>query len=159
GDGARLQRALEGQYGSAQDAGLSHWLGLELAACCASNGQLERAHGLLAAATADSGTLGLRALESRGRLGRSGGPAEWTLEALALQAARILVSSSPGRNRSSACAPGRALAALLELARLQSDLGHEEEAADTLERALEIDPDDAVAAHALLRQAERAGRH
>jgi hypothetical protein len=158
-DSARLQRALEGQHAVAQDIGLSHWLGLELAACCASNGQLERAHGLLAAASTDSGTLGLRALESRSQLGRSSGRVEWTLEALALQAARILVSASPGRNPSSARAPGRALAALLELARLQSDLGHEEEAADTLERALEIDPGDAVAAHALLRQAQRAGRH
>ena len=159
GDRARLQRALEGQHGLAQDAGLSHWIGLELAACCASNGQLERAHGLLAAVTADGGTLGLRALESRSQLGRNSGRVEWTLEALALQAARILVSASPGRNPASARAPGRALAALLELARLQSNLGHEAEAADTLERALEIAPDDPVAAHALLRQAERAGRH
>jgi len=161
GDSARLQRALEGQLSAAQHPSLSHCLSLDLAECSSANGQVERAHALLAAATAEPGALGLRALELRARLGRTSGRVEWTLEALTLQAARILVSATPAsqRNPAAARAPARALAALIELAALQSSLGHEEDAVDTLERALEIDPHDPLAAAALLRQAEKAGRH
>jgi hypothetical protein len=161
GDGARLQRALEGQLAAAQHPSLSHCLSLELAECASANGQMERAHALLTTATAAPGALGLHALELRAQLGRTTGRVEWTLEALTLQAARILVTNAPGseRNPASARAPARALAALLELAELQSSLGHEEDAVDTLERALEIDPGDPVTAGALLRQAEKAARH
>jgi tetratricopeptide (TPR) repeat protein len=160
-DGKRLLEALEGQLATTRDPSLSHWLSLELAECCAASGQAERAHALLAAATADPGSIGLRALELRARLGRACGRVEWTLEALTLRAARILVSAPPSsdRNPASARAPARALGALLELAELQSSLGHEEDAVDTLERALEIDPGDPVAAQRLLRQAEKTGRY
>lgn len=159
-DAPRLQRALEGQLRAARDASLSQSLALALAECLMQQGQSERAHGVLTTASADPGPLGLRALELRARLGRSSGRVEWTLEALALQAARILVAAKERpHNPASAHAPARAQLCLLELAELQSSLGHGEDAADTLERALEIEPGDPVVSHALLEQAARVGRH
>ncbi|MEY4548761.1 MAG: hypothetical protein RL685_4956, partial [Pseudomonadota bacterium] len=161
-DAPRLQRALEGQRAAAHTASLLQCHSLELAECLADQGQAERAHSVLMTASADPGPLGLRALDLRARLGRANNRVEWTLEALTLQAARILVSGKEAAralNPASAHAPARAQLALLELAELQGSLGHRADAADTLERALEIDPQDPVVSHALLEAAERAGHH
>ncbi len=161
-DVPRLQRALEGQLAAARDPSLSRCNSLELAECLAQQGQAERAHDLLLATSAAPGALGLRALELRARLGRSSGRIDWSLEALAQQAARILGANRAATrqpNPASALAPARAQLALLEMAELQSSLGQREEAIDNLEKALELEPRDPVLAHALLEQAARAGRH
>jgi tetratricopeptide (TPR) repeat protein len=165
GDTARLRHAVGARLGAALDPSWASVLGVDLAASHAAAGEYDRANALLSSASTTDDEVGFLALERRALLGREAHQLDWLIEALGEQAARIsgaLGSATPLatlRVPAFDRHPVRAGGRLLVMAELQRQLGRDDDAMATLERASRIDPDSAAVAHALMHQAERVGRH
>lgn len=165
GNTLRLRHALEGRRAATSHPLWSQLLSLDLADSYASTREYERANALLEGPITTISEVTFQALDRRAEWGRASKHPEWEIEALRAQAALIigaLNESTPGaaaRVPASMNNPSRAVATLLDLARLEHEQGRHAAALVSLERASTLAPKSAVVACALMQQAEKAGRH
>ncbi|HTV20794.1 MAG TPA: hypothetical protein VMG12_19050, partial [Polyangiaceae bacterium] len=165
GDDAGTRRALEGRLQIASDASWAALLGIELAERFASDGDRERANALLEAAAARPTRLAFTALEQRFDLGRDAERSDWMIASLAERATRVLAALDDPEREQSAYVPigarnrAYALDALLTQAQLEQAEGRDAAAADTLERATQVEPEHPLSIRARIDLAERGGQY